>query len=863
MSGLLITAREAARGQRTPERDAAAALRRSGCLLAAACLVSVLAAAPVRAAPEEPERDPDLLAGLAAMRDGFHAVAQKRFEKYLSEAFFQRSKAKGAAYLAQALLGQGKAREAAAYLADRQGWAKDTPSEGLFTYWLARAQFEAGAADDALKSLRDFAARPGAGSLVPAAFRLEAHAFLQAQRREKALEKFADYQNRFPRDPEAADNLLDWAGVLMEDLRYREAEPILQRLVREHPESPAAARASLWLGELLGERRADGQARMILGVLLTQTNVPNDIASRGWLALAELEERASNHAGVVTALQRGETLATNADVQVEARLRRSAALRQLGRDEDAAKLLDETIRNFPGRARASEALLALGDLRAATNQFQAALEAYQLYLESAPGTNGHGRALLGKANALLGLQRHAEAADAFEKAAARLPERRRREDLLVRAAESFFMAGQFKAARDTCEKFAAEFPESARLPGLLLQNAEAQARMGDTGGADRDLRAIEGRFAGRPVAEQAMLRRARLQEEAGHWREAEQVYGEFLAQYPRSERATGAQLARAHVRYRTGDFPAAISDCDRLLKDAPESAAAEQAFFLRARCLEMQGDAAQAAALGQQFFLKYPGSSLAPDVAFWLGEQAFNRRDYPAAEAIFADLARDYPSNHLAPDACFWAGRAAAAADDYRRAVSFYNEIAKNHTNSPLLAEARFAQGDALSEIGEYPAAILAFEEVVRLARGTTLADMALGRKGDCQFTLATDKPERYREALSSFGAVRDSTTADANLKLQAGYKLARCLEKMGRRAEALEQYLEVVYNWQSQRQLGAFPETVWFARAAFAAAAMLEEDKRVEEAIRMYQRVIESGIPAGEDARLRIGKLKEGAGGG
>lgn len=826
-------------------------------------LALAAAAAPLLAAEDEAERDEDLIAGQAAMRDGFHEVAQKKFEAFIGRAFFQKSKAKGAVYLAQSLLGQGKPADAATYLQEHEGWAKDSPSESAFVYWLARAQHDLGLPDDALKTLRGFETRFPNDRLGPPALRLRAHAYLKASRREKAIETFGEFSRTFPRNEEAPANLLDWAGVVMEDLRYRDAEPILQQLVREYPESAAAARASLWLGELLSERGANDQARLILGGLLAQTNLPADVASRGWLAAAALHERAGNFEMAATALQRGESLTTNAQTQVEARLRRAAALIQLGRGEDAGRLLDETVHAFPTLPQSSEALIALGDLRMGTEDHAAALDYYQHYLESASGTNGQARALHGKANALWFLQRYAEAAEAYGRAAAGQPARGIRETLLARAMDAQFRAGQFKAARDAAGRFAAEFPESPRLPDLILQAAEADANLGEVDAAEQALREAEKRFAGTPAAERAILRRAKLQEDNGRWQAAGQVYGEFIAQYPRSARLRDAMLARAHVRYRTGDFPAAISDCDLILKDAPQTPEAEQAFFLRARCIELQGDAEKAVQLGQQFLLKYPGSAWAPDVSFWLGEQAYNRRDFPAAERIFADLTRDFPAHRLADDACYWAGRAAAAADDYTRAVSYYNQVAKAFTNSPLIAEARFAQGDALSVLAEHAAAILAFDEAARLAGGTALADMARGRKGDCQFTLGADKPERYREALASFRAVMDSTAADADLKLQAEFKLARCYEKMGRRADASEHYLDVVYSWLSLRRLGHYPDAVWFTRAAFAAAAMKEEDRQIADAIRIYERVIEAGVPAGEDARQRITKLKAAAAGG
>lgn len=829
-------------------------------LAALSAVVCLLAGSPARAAEEDKERDPDLLAGQAAMRDGFYDVAERRFEAYLRDAFFAASKAKGAIYYAQSLIAQGRASQAAEWMKERRKLADGTPSEAAFNYWLARAQLEAGQTDAALDTLRDFENRFSGQEVAPAAVRLRAHAYLKAQRREKALETLAFFQERWPRSAEAPQNLLDWAGMLIEEHRAREAEPILQQLVREFPDSAQAARAALWLGQMLSERGADGQARVVLASLVGNTNASPDVAARGWMAVAAIDERSSNWNAVADSLLRVEVLTTNAETRVDARLRIARAWMAGGRTNEADRMLTETAGGFPGIARSGEALLALGDLRSSARRHEAALAFYQQYLEGITDTNGHVRAWLGKAQALWALDRPAESADAYERVYARATAPDLRERALVRAADAQFRAGLFKAAQSNYLQVLSVFPASPAAAAVLAQMAEAQARLGDLAGADLTLRDVEKRFRGEP-AEKALLRRAGLQEESARWDTAIELYGEFVTRYTRSPRFLEALAARARLRYRTGDFEAALADCEWIIKDGGTAPVVEVAWLLRMRCLEMKGDTKMAAELSRTFLLNFPSSALVPEVQFWLGEQAFNRRDFAVARQQFSALAKDHPESVLAADALYWAGRSAAAANDHRQAIELLNEVTKVATDAYRKAEARFAQGDALSELGEYAAAILAFDEAVRLAGETPLADLARGRKGDCQFTLAADRPERYREAIASYRAVLDSARASENLKLQADYKMARCLERLERKTEALDRYLGVVYRWQALRRMGQYPDAVWFTRSAFAAAAMKEADHRPDEAMRIYERVIAAGVPAGEDARQRIVKLK-GTGG-
>jgi len=184
-----------------------------------------------------------------------------------------------------------------------------------------------------------------------------------------------------------------------------------------------------------------------------------------------------------------------------------------------------------------------------------------------------------------------------------------------------------------------------------------------------------------------------------------------------------------------------------------------------------------------QFLADYPGSEFAPDVQFWLGEYAFNHGDYATAEERFCRVAADHPDSPRAPDALYWAGRTATARRAYLAANEHYNALMTRYPDQPRLAETLLAQGDVLSELGQFGAAILAFNEVIVNFPQQPQAMVAWGRKGDCQYTLGQENPARYEEALLSYRTLLDFAGAPVDLRLQAGFKIGRCLEQMGRTA--------------------------------------------------------------------------------
>ena len=96
---------------------------------------------------------------------------------------------------------------------------------------------------------------------------------------------------------------------------------------------------------------------------------------------------------------------------------------------------------------------------------------------------------------------------------------------------------------------------------------------------------------------------------------------------------------------------------------------------------------------------------------------------------------------------------------------------------------------------------------------------------------------------------------------MQAECCIGRCYEKLGRPAEALEQYyLKVVLRYFEERKKGSRlneSSKLWFSRAAFYAVDILEAKKDWRRMVRLLERVDEAGVPAAEEARERIKKIK------
>lgn len=795
-----------------------------------------------------------LAMGQAALQDGFYEIARAKFEQYMEDAPTRRDKAIGRLWLARACIELGDYATAEELLTRRDRTVRGTPLQSEFYYWQAMAKYRAGSYAEAIAILGEIDAEDR--EWAPRVLRLRAHCQLKQGSFDRALESFQWYDTQFADESDAAVNLLEWASLLLEQEREQEAIPLLERLLVQAPESASGAKARLLLGELLTGRNQWAEAVAVLEPLIADdaTNTPWRVD--GLFIMADIHERQNNFTQALAAVEQALPSAVG-DHARKARLFKARLMIQTGDVTNGLALLHTWVADFGDVPEAAAAQLEMAEWLLDQGQFNMAEKEFQNYLDVFSDDPGRARALLGKGWCLFEAKRFGEAATAFDKVSTLSNDADIRKQALMKKADALFAHENYEQSREAYLAVTRAFPGAPEAPQALFQAAESLARLGMIEESAKEFQAIEDAYPDSPFAEQAAIRLAILSESQGAWERALTIYNRVMRDYSDGLFFVRSLHGRALVQYRLGRFQEALDDFERVGERFPDSPLAEQAVYMQGWCLYLLGRNEEALALCRRFIKDYPQSPWAPDVLFWLAEYHYNHGMYAEAETQFLELAERYPGGVLADDALFWAGRAAVSRKEYLRAIEHFNKLTQEYGESPKIAETRFAQGDALSALGQFAGAILAFEEVIKKYPGSYLADLARGRKGDCQFTLGSEDPVRYEEAQVSYEGVLQNPQTTVDLRLQAEYKIGRCYEKRGRMDDALNQYLEVVYGYLADSEQQNAAAAVWFARAAFSAAAIKETQEQWREAIHIYQRIVEAGVPAAADAQQRIQRIR------
>lgn len=795
----------------------------------------------------------DLLTGAsAALEDEMYEIAEQNIRQYLSLLAAQQPKTEYIIMLAQALRGQKRYPEMLELLVQNRKESDNSSLADTFVFWLALAFYDNSRWAAVLEQINDFESRYSDSELIPDIIRLRAKTLLKLDRDSEAIRTLEQLIKEYEHNAGVVNDRLSLGQMMANSGRTEEACAILEKLLVFSPDTSTGQKCRSILGRVYIDQKQWQKARLAYEPLINQSNIPDDYRLQAIESLSEIAASQTNFSEALNILDNGYRLLSNPSQKNQLSLRKGILLLKMNKIDEGTTLIHNFVRSQTTNVPGAKVQLELAQSLLASGLNEKALIEFQNFLESFAFQSDLTEAYKGKGTSLFNLARYHEAAATFGQAEETSKNPEEKAQCRYRAADSLFAGGQFKTAAETYTQ-AAEITPNVYLASMaLFQTAECQWQMGNLPEAETSFWKVYDDDPADALAPRALLRIADILLQQNKLRAAETIYAWINQNYTEQWQARST-YGRGVIAYRSGRFAYALKhfeDTLRLARD--EEVAAAAAYMSGWSCFMLnKPDEARNRFAGVLNSCRH--SSKAPEALFWLGEHDYNNGHYDSAEKSFRRLADDYPRSSLADNALFWAGRAALMRNEFRRGRDYFSTLIKQYPASRMRPEARYFQGIALCELGQFDAAILIFNEIIKQYPDH---ESAAFKKADCQFILGSDEPKRYEEAINSYQLILDRPECSTASRLQARYKIGRCLEKLKRLNEAFAQYLQVVYSYlQNQEQTLAC--NLWFARAAFNAAGIMEDKQQWRQAANIYQRVVEADIPASSDAQERIDKLR------
>jgi TolA-binding protein len=692
---------------------------------------------------------------------------------------------------------------------------------------------------------RDAVSAPaGAGS--PAARRVpEALNFANGLFRDRRYDLAAEEYERFLKDappgPDADDARFGLANARLFQGRYDQAHRQFEAFLKAAPHHRGAATAWYRLGEtayMLGDLPA---ARRALETF-TAGNPGHRHLDTAWPYLGDVCLRLGDLSPARRAYEHALAAHPRGRLADRARFGLGRVLALQGESDGALKVF-AALAEGGDRDWVDKAWFQAGRLQAGAGRFDRAAEALATLERVAPQSPLVAEARLHRAEALIRLDRRAEAeallvglqADSSQTLAAQAA-------LALGAAQLDW--GRADQALATLDQAARRFPKAPVAAAVRFRAAEAAVRLGRAGEARARFLEAAAADPDDPWADDALLRAARLALEARDAAGARRLAASLPERFPRSPLRAAARLLEARAALAAGQASAAIALLSRSLAedqpDAPTAAAQRYVLGLAYRGANQPARAAEVL----EALARTKSTPLAADAQFLIGQGHIEARRFaeavPPLEAYLADKPRgevaDYALAHLA-QARLALGQADAAA-------AALDQLAERFPRSQALAPTRLRLAEAASAAQHPERAIPLFELVVS---GT---DPALGPRARSGLGWALLDAGRPAEAAAAFAALLESAPDDP-LAPEAALARGRALEAADQAGPALEAYT---------RAAARYPKTDPGRYAALARARLLVAARRPDEAAEAFARYVQDapGPPTPDPAATRDAVLAE-----
>ena len=711
-----------------------------------------------------------------------------------------------AIWTSRALRAAGNAPAAVAALSGARAESAPRDLQSLLLFESAVARVEAGELDEAARALVELRAANGDAALAADALELLA----ELEFRRGAHDACARYCEQFLQEyvdhPRAAGVRLLSAENLLSAAKFAEAAEAFGRLVAQLAEPSLAARAAYGLGRALHRLGRFGEARVALermaGEAAKQAELREALLLLGdsalqladWRAaeqrLAEYVDRGGVAAGEAL-LKLG--IARARSGQIELALETLARLEQ--QDADAA------IRAH-GDYERGRLLASAGKLDAARAAFESALQ------RAADGPlNGHVRMEL----AGLAMQSGdaAFAAAQYEQIAAAEGSPLSGEALLQRG-QALLAQKKYAEAEAALSDYLARFRSQGRAGLAWAQLASAQIQQGK---AQAALESLEQAAAGGETPPAAL---ARLELDRGWCLQALERAEDARVAYQRAAAAPEPGV-RAWAMLELAEMDGARGDCAAALQ----------------RLEALRGEDAAWSSL--------PAGEQARGL-YRLGVCALETGRHELARTALKGVLDAAPTSELAGSAAYFAGEAAAGAGRHREAAEWFERAATLPLDDATRRAALLKLGQSLAEAQLWPQSEAACERFLREFAGDALAHQARFGLG-----WARENQGRHDEAIAAYRAVIAAHTGETAARAQ--FQIGECLFAKREFEAAVAEFLKVDILYQAPS---------WSAAALYEAGRCLEQLGRSAEARAQFNAVREkhSGTRWAQLAQERLAAL-------
>ena len=418
----------------------------------------------------------------AAFKDGLNDLAERQFVEYLAQ-FPDSDRADGVVLdLVQAQLNQGRWEAAVKTLQDALAkWPTEKRPDG-FRFWLAEALSRGERYIEAEQRYSEVIEKYPHSAYRPQALYGLAFARFKLGHFKPAMQALDEFDKLGPKPDLAQEGELLRGQIHLALQQFDKAETVLASVVNKYPNTRAAFRADIWLGESLSQRKQADEALKRYGAVIdSYKSSPNkpvtgELAAKAWRGEGWVYWGQQKFNDAAQSFSQALALTQDRSLKREAMLKLGESYVRAGQLADGVAKLKAYLRSTPNDPLADEIQMTIGDLLFASNDFTNALPEYANLIDKYPQS-----ALVAKANLDAGwcawkLEKMSDALPYLHQATALATDPAIAAEALFKSGDAEFALGQYTDAISDYQRLISTYPETKLLDRAMFQLGQSYQR---------------------------------------------------------------------------------------------------------------------------------------------------------------------------------------------------------------------------------------------------------------------------------------------------------------------------------------------------------------------------------------------------
>jgi soluble lytic murein transglycosylase len=197
---------------------------------------------------------------------------------------------------------------------------------------------------------------------------------------------------------------------------------------------------------------------------------------------------------------------------------------------------------------------------------------------------------------------------------------------------------------------------------------------------------------------------------------AEETFTKLLATDPHNSNSSEILFRTGIILFNLGRRQEAVATLEKMVNEYPYDQRVPEALYWIGKSYSKLGDRENGTRTFQKILDCYLESEWADDALFLMGNIYREANDMKKALTLYGRLAAEYPESKFADSAIWWKAWAYYIAGDYKRTEQTFQELIVRYPRSFLVNQALYWQGRAMEKRGDTSMAAAYYGKVIKRA---------------------------------------------------------------------------------------------------------------------------------------------------